>query len=401
MIEAETLSERVGHAFANSEPLRIAGAGSKHFLQTPGQPNTGSVLDLSQYAGVVSYEPTELVLTARSGTPISEIESLLAKEGQALPFDPPVYSGADTLGGVVACAASGPSHSYSGGVRDFILGTRIINGRGEDLRFGGEVMKNVAGYDVSRLQVGARGSLGVLLDLSVKVLPRHEAQETVSFTCDSSAVLEKLIALERQPLPLDAAAIVPLANEASDDKVRLLIRFSGSAAAVKRAVADIGGDVESHSAQWWASLRDLTHPFFCHVADKAGSNSSVPLWRFTLPAETPLESFAEAIPGLHRSDWLYDWGGRLRWVRADASFAEMAAVAQRLKGKVSCITNKPDDSVYDSEPATAPATALENLHMRIKASFDPRHILNRGVLPFEKKMSSMPVVEPLATSIST
>jgi len=369
-------------------------------LQPSGQSIIGSVLDISQYTGVVSYEPTELVLTAKSGTPITELESLLAKEGQALPFDPPLYSGADTLGGVVACATSGPSHSYSGGVRDFILGTRIINGRGEDLRFGGEVMKNVAGYDVSRLQVGARGSLGVLLDLSVKVLPRHEAQETVSFSCDRSTVVEKLTVLERQPLPLDAAAIVPCdgqTSEASDDKVRLLIRFSGSTAAVKRAVADIGGDVEAQSAQWWSSLRDLTHPFFGNVAGKAGSDSPVPLWRFALPADTPLDTFAEAVPGLQKNGWLYDWGGRLRWVRSDASYAEMSAVAHRLKGKVSCIASKSDSPMHDSEPATA----LENLHMRIKASFDPRHILNRGVLPFEKKMSSMPVVEPSATSVTT
>ena len=310
------------------------------------------MLDISQYAGVVSYEPTELVLTAKSGTPIAELESLLAKEGQALPFDPPSYSGADTLGGVVACATSGPSHSYSGGVRDFILGTRIINGRGEDLRFGGEVMKNVAGYDVSRLQVGARGSLGVLLDLSVKVLPRHEAQETVSFICDRSAVVEKLTALERQPLPLDAAAIVP---DASEDKVRLLLRFSGSTAAVKRAVADIGGDIETQSAQWWSSLRDLTHPFFGNVAGKAGSDSPVPLWRFTLPSETPLDTFAEAIPGLQRSDWLYDWGGRLRWVRSNASFAEMSAVAHRHNGKVCLLYTSP--SPRDLSTSRMPSSA--------------------------------------------
>ena len=396
MIEAETLSARVSQAYADSEPLRIAGAGSKHFLQATDQSAPGAVLDMSDYAGVISYEPTELVLTARCGTPIAELESLLAQEGQALPFDPPLYSGADTLGGVVACAASGPSRSYRGGVRDFILGTRIINGRGEDLRFGGEVMKNVAGYDVSRLQVGARGSLGALLDLSVKVLPRHETQETVSFICDSAAVLGKLIALERQPLPLDAAAIAP---HTSDNKVRLVIRFSGTAAAVKRAVSDIGGDVETDSEQWWLSLRDLTHPFFDKVADKDSADLQIPLWRFTVPADTPLDAFVSAVPGLQPNDWLFDWGGRLRWVKSDASLAAMSAVATSFKGQVSRLGSGSEDSVHAADMGSA--SALENLHMRIKASFDPRHILNRGVLAFEQKLSSMPVVEPLTTSITT
>lgn len=418
MTQPSEMLEQVADAFATRSPLRIEAGGSKTFLNPvvgevvpaaqSGQAKTDSTintLDLSQYSGVISYEPTELVITAKSGTPVSEIAKLLNEQGQELAFDPPLYRGSDTIGGVVACAVSGPSRVYRGGVRDYILGTNVINGRGEFLQFGGTVMKNVAGYDVSRLQVGARGALGVLMDLSVKVLPKHESQATTSFSYSHEDVRTRLRTLERQPLPLDAAALLP---DASTSGVTLIVRFSGSDAAVQRALHDVGGDVmaPSEAEPFWVSLRDLEHPIFSGIKKnlpEVDSDSQL-LWRFVLPADTQVSEFLNDLPDKKQSQWLFDWGGRLRWVRTSADQSTMRAIAHRFGGQVSVVGPQPE-SINDTKPDAAGIgdsnlQALDQLNQRIKSAFDPAFILNPGQWPFEAEPKHRPTVEPLQDSVT-
>ncbi len=400
MTESSELVQQVTDAFATGTGLNIHAGGSKTFMlganaeatiSHTGQaaPIATESLELGRYNGVIAYEPTELVITAKCGTPIREIAELLDNEDQELAFDPPVYSGNDTLGGVVATAASGPSRVYRGGVRDYILGTSLINGRGELLRFGGTVMKNVAGYDVSRLQVGARGALGVLLDLSVKVLPKNESQATTRFSYTRETVREALRVLERKPLPLNGAAIVPQGN----DETSLVVRFSGSDAAVQRALRDIGGDVmmESDAESFWTSLRDLEHPLFHGIKQStAETHTSDSLWRFALPADAPINEFLNELPDIPDRNWLFDWGGRLRWVRAAADHSTMQTIASRFNGRVSELAQLSKTlSAGKADAADNPGCADDNLkalnliNQRIKNSFDPAGILNPGQWSFE------------------
>ncbi len=407
MTQSSDLVQQVTEAFATGKPLNIKAGGSKAFLSranlrvaTPESQQlqtNADVLDVSQYNGVISYEPTELVITAKCGTPIKEIAELLDTEGQELSFDPPVYSGSDTIGGVVAAAVSGPSRIYRGGVRDYILGTSLINGRGELLRFGGTVMKNVAGYDVSRLQVGARGALGVLLDLSIKVLPKTESGATTRFSHTQTTVREALRSLERQPLPLDAAAIVPDGS----DNVALVVRFSGSDAAVQRALKDVGGDVmpPSDAENFWTALRDLDHPIFNDVKTMDPGSSWATLWRFVLSAETPVDEFLNELPGNTHDDWLLDWGGRLRWVRTDAEHSTMQAIARRFNARALALGSQAQTSGGTNGSDDNNLQALNLLNGRIKKSFDPAGILNPGQWPFEADPDDKTTVQALSDSV--
>jgi len=347
---AERLAERVREAASSGAPIAIGGAGTKRTL---GHDGVGEPLSTLAHSGIVNHEPTELVLTARAGTPIATLVASLAEARQMLPFEPP--DGGGTLGGVVACGLSGPRRPYAGAVRDFVLGTRVVNGHGQVLRFGGEVMKNVAGYDVSRVQVGAHGTLGLLLEVSMKVLPMPESELTLHHRLDEPDVADTLVALARRPLPLSASLV-----HGPDRYVRL----SGSAVAVEAAVRELGGTRVPDEQAPWESVRERRHPFF---------DGERPLWRLAVPEHAP----PIALPG----DWLLDWGGAQRWLRSEAPAADVFAAAAAAGGHATRYRRVLADGTPEAVdgPLFQPLEgALRRLHARLRDSFDPQRILNRG-----------------------
>lgn len=345
----EIWRERVRRAAASGQALRFRGGGSKDFY---GRTPVGEPLDTREHAGVVAYEPTELVVTVRAGTPLAELEALLAGQGQMLPFEPPGF-GAATVGGCVAAGLSGPRRQAAGGVRDYVLGVKLIDGRGEVLSFGGQVMKNVAGYDVPRLMVGSLGTLGLLLEVSLKVLPRPVAEASLRFALDERSALERLNTWGGQPLPLSASAW--------QDGV-LTLRLSGAAAAVQAAVARLGGEQlePTEASAFWLALREQTTPLL--------AGDATPLWRFALPTTAaPL-----GLPGAQ----LIEWGGGLRWLRADVAMADARARATALGGHATLYRGGArDGSIF--QPLEAPVLAI---HTRLKKAFDPAGIFNPGRL---------------------
>ncbi len=306
-------------------------------------------LEVGGHSGIVSYEPTELVITARAGSSLSSIENALAEAGQMLAFEPPHYGDDATLGGTLACGLSGPRRPYAGSVRDFVLGTRVLNGRGETLRFGGEVMKNVAGYDVSRLMVGALGTLGVILEASLKVLPQSTAETTLVREETGDAALEIMNALGGESHPVSASCY---------DGARLYIRLSGAESAVSAAAAQIGGEAMSDSVAFWRSVREQTLPFF---------SAEGPLWRISLPAGRP--------PVELDGSWLVEWGGALRWLRGDAAPDLVWARAREAGGHATLFRPGPTYAGDVFQPLPEP---IERLHLRLKDAFDPGRILNRN-----------------------
>ncbi|UCV04726.1 glycolate oxidase subunit GlcE [Dechloromonas denitrificans] len=327
-------------------PLRIRGAGSKDFY---GGMLAGDVLDVSAYRGIVAYEPTELYITARCGTPLAEIEAALAEKGQMLAFEPPHFSGA-TLGGCVAAGLSGPRRQQAGAVRDFVLGVKLIDGAGQVLDFGGQVMKNVAGYDVSRLLAGSLGTLGVLAEVTLKVLPKPVAEQTLLFEMSESEALARLNQWGGQPLPISASFW---------HAGQLSLRLAGTHAAVEAACRMLGGTAAVAPEQLWLVIREQTHPAF------AGGV----LWRLALPSTA-------AVPGLAGLRAI-EWGGGLRWYGGEAAGIRDAATAA---GGHAVLYRAPE-SLRCREGAFAPLSpALLALHRRLKKSFDPHGILNPGRL---------------------
>ncbi len=341
------LQERIRTATAAATPLAIRAGGSKAFCLPA---VAGEPLDVAGLTGIVDYEPTELVVTVRAGTPLAELQAALAAEGQMLAFEPPAFAATATVGGTVACGLSGPRRPYAGALRDFVLGVRCLNGRGEDLRFGGQVMKNVAGYDVDRLQAGAHGRLGVLLEISFKVLPLPEAETTMALELSPAAAVERMNRLAGRPLPLSAAAHVD---------GWLYLRFSGSAAAVAAARDDCGGSVLADAVAFWTAVREQQHDFF---------QTGRPLWRLSLPATAVVPD----IEGAGAADWLIDWGGAQRWLRSDAPAAAVHAAAQAAGGWARGWRGVADDRRWPAQPA-----ALQQLQHRLKAAFDPAAVFNR------------------------
>jgi glycolate oxidase FAD binding subunit len=339
----QQLKSRIESAGRDGTTLRVRGGGSKDFYG--GEPR-GEALEVGGYAGVVDYEPKELVLTVRAGTPLAEVERLVAAEGQMLPFEPPHFGLGATIGGTVACGFSGPRRAYTGAVRDFVLGARILDGKGQDLKFGGRVIKNVAGYDVSRLMTGALGTLGVLLDLSFKVLPRPAAEATLRFEMDQARAIQEVNHWAGQPLPLSASAWL--------DGL-LTIRLSGAVAGVTAARAKLGGEEVAPEAQFWEGLREHRLPFF------AGGE----LRRISLPATTP--------PLQLNGPVLIEWGGAQRWVAGDDDIAALRATVEKLGGHVTQFRGTKARGVFHPLPA-----GLTAIHRRLKTTFDPHGILNAG-----------------------
>ncbi len=356
------LVERVRAAQAANTPLAIAGQGSKAFY---GGRVHGEPLDMTALAGISSYEPTELVVTARAGTPIAELEATLDEKGQCLPFEPPrfgdVAAGRGTVGGMVATGLSGPSRASVGSLRDHVLGATLLNGRGEVLSFGGQVIKNVAGYDVSRLLAGSMGVLGAILEVSLKVLPLQPASATLRFELDEAAALKQLNAWGGQPLPISASAWWA---------GMLLIRLRGARAAVDAALARLGGEriADELALPFWDGLRDHEDEFFTKARTAVDSGSGVALWRLSLPQTAP----AIKLPG----EQLVEWGGGQRWWCSAAPAAAVREATQRAGGHATLFRGG-DKSGGVFAPLSAP---LMRIHRELKREFDPAGVFNRGRL---------------------
>lgn len=345
------LAERVRTATAERTALHIRGSGSKTFYGRSTD-DAAQPLDLAEYQGIIAYEPTELVVTAAAGTTLETLNAALVGGGQMLGFEPPQFGPGATLGGTVACGLSGPSRPWTGSVRDFVLGVKLINGKGEILRFGGQVMKNVAGYDVSRLLTGSLGTLGVLLEVSLRVLPRPGAERTLVQDADPAEAIERLAGWADKPYPLSGAVC---------DGERLYLRLSGSASGVSAAAETLGGDTLPDEQAWvfWNDLREQRLDFFA---------GDTPLWRLSLPPATPPLD----LPGAR----LLDWGGAQRWLRSDAD-PDTVFAAARTAGGHATLFRGGDRTGAVFQPLDP---ALMTLHRRLKTSFDPAGIFNPGRL---------------------
>lgn len=344
------LQQQVQHAYEQGHALHIVGGNSKNFY---GHVVFAEPLSVSEHCGVLTYEPTELVITARAGTPLKEIETLLNNAGQMLPFEPPSFSEHATIGGTIACNLSGPRRAYAGSARDYLLGCKIINGKGEILTFGGEVMKNVAGYDVSRLMAGAMGTLGVLLEVSLKVLPKAEIEITQSFHCSTAEAIDKMHTWSQTPLPISATSF---------HHSVLQVRLSGASKAVSAAVSHIGGDTMKNADQYWQDLKEQQLDFF---------NTEKPLWRLSLASD--IQSVPEE--NTDEDDFLYEWGGALRWLKSDAPANEIQSAVAELEGHASLFRQLEQSTIF--QPLTP---GLMRFHKNLKQAFDPHNILNPGKL---------------------
>ncbi|MCK9194058.1 MAG: glycolate oxidase subunit GlcE [Nevskia sp.] len=325
--------------------LCLRGSGSKDFY---GGTGPGLAVDLSHYRGIIDYAPEELVIVVRAGTPLAEVEAVLSEAGQMLPFEPPQYGGGGTIGGCIAAGLSGPRRPYAGASRDYVLGLRLIDGRGQSLQFGGAVIKNVAGYDVSRLMVGAMGTLGVLRDIALKVLPRPRVERTVCFACTEP---EAIVRMNRW------AGRMPALSASSHADGVLALRLSGSAAGVNAALRELGGELLDDAESYWRSLRDQHNYFFTQAE---------PLWRVSLPPTAPPLKIPLPL--------MIEWGGALRWLVGDLDYAAVQARVRGLGGHITAFRGAPRNiPVFQPLPP-----ALEQLHTRIRDVFDPHRIFNPG-----------------------
>jgi len=344
----QELQARILAAIESRTPVEIHGSGSKRFL---GRLPTGEPLEVSGHAGILNYQPKELVITARCGTCLSTIEAALAQQGQMLPFEPPHFELGATIGGTIACGLSGPARPYAGSARDLVLGARILTGRGQVLRFGGEVMKNVAGYDLSRLMTGAFGTLGLLLDLSLKVMPIPAAQRTLAQEQSQQEAIRLMNAWAGTPLPITASC---------HDGERLFVRLAGAATAVAQAAETIGGEtIDSQDDLWHMRIREQRDDFFAGEA---------PLWRLSVPSSVP----ALDLPGRQ----IIEWGGAQRWYRGEMS-AGAIRKATRAAGGHATLFRGGDRNGEIFQPLAPPLMAI---HRNLKRAFDPHGLLNPGRL---------------------
>lgn len=339
--QTDLVRDQVTRACSSKTPLVITGGSSKSFY---GREVEGETLHLDAHRGILSYEASELVITARSGTRLSEIESALDEHGQQLAFEPPLHAEQATLGGAIASGLSGPARAFRGAARDFVLGTKIVNGKGELMKFGGQVMKNVAGYDVSRLMVGAQGTLGVLMDISLKVLPKTEAETTLVFEVDAREGHAWLRDWLHKGHPVTASCHY---------QGKLSVRLSSTSNSIEQAHRKMGGEIAGN--EFWPQLRHQTHP--CFEQDS--------LWRLSVPPST----------AMHDEDaQLIEWGGALRWKVSNNNLFEQAL---RLHGHATRynIKARPSDEIF--QPLQPPMLAIQK---RIKHAFDPENVLNPGRL---------------------
>ncbi len=342
----QAFRDRIASATSSGAPLCIRGNGTKDWY---GQPPQGELLDTTAYSGIVAYDPTELVITARAGTTLREIGKALSEKNQMLAFEPPRFDGLATLGGIVASGLSGPRRQAVGSVRDFVLGAVLMDGKGEVLHFGGQVMKNVAGYDVSRLLAGSLGTLGLMLEVSVKVLPRPVAQTTLQFEMSQTDALKQMNIWGGQPLPISGSCW---------HQGVLTIRLSGARAAVDAAIQKMGGTTLADAESFWDSLREQSHPFFADLSEG--------LWRVSVP------TVAEPLP--LPGEPLIEWGGAQRWLKTTAQAVVVRAAAEKAGGHATLFKggDKSAGVFHPLQPAVA------RIHRNLKNTFDPAGIFNRG-----------------------
>jgi len=350
------LVEQLRAARAAKTPLDIRGGGTKAFY---GGPARGEPLDLRPLAGISSYEPSELVVTVRAGTPLAELEAALAEQGQCLPFEPPRFGPGGTVGGMVAAGLAGPARAAVGGVRDYVLGATLLNGQAEVLSFGGQVMKNVAGYDVSRALAGSMGVLGVICEVSLKVLPLPPATLTLRLEADQAAAIRRVNEWGGQPLPLNASAWWD---------GMLVLRLSGANAAVQSAFQKIGGELiaPDTAAAFWNGLRDHGDEFFAGAAKAVEAGAG--LWRLSVPATTP--------PLKLSGEQLVEWGGAQRWICTTAPAALLREVAASAGGHAVLFRSR-DKSAGAFAPLQP---AVERIQRELMRAFDPDGLFNRGRL---------------------
>jgi glycolate oxidase FAD binding subunit len=358
-----TLIERVQQARAERRTLCIRGGGTKAFL---GDVVRGAPLDMDVLSGISSYEPTELVVTVRAGTPLGELEATLAEQNQCLAFEPPRFAAGNdtaaaprggTVGGMVAAGLSGPSRAAVGAVRDHVLGATLLNGKGELLSFGGQVMKNVAGYDVSRLLAGSMGVLGAICEVSLKVLPRPAATATLRFEADQAEAIRQLNQWAGRPLPLHASAWW---------QGLLVLRLCGAAAAVDAAARALGGEAvpPDLAAAFWDGLRDQSDEYF--AAARSALDQGATLWRLSLPQVAP--------PLALEGDCLVEWGGAQRWLSTHLSATEVRDAAAAAGGHATLFMGK-DRNAGVFAPLKSP---LDRIHRELKRAFDPDGVFNPG-----------------------
>lgn len=360
------LVERVREARESGTPMAIRGRGTKAFY---GEAIVGQPLDVTELSGISSYEPSELVITARAGTPLADVEAALSERGQVLAFEPPRFPDPSrpgqrggTVGGMVATGLAGPARVSAGSVRDYVLGATLLNGRAEVLTFGGQVIKNVAGYDVSRLLAGSMGILGVLCEVSLKVLPRPSYSMTVRLEMEQAPALDLLQRLGGQAVPLHASAWW---------QGSLLLRFSGATPAVKAAVQEVGGDVidPAMAKAFWTGLRDQADEYFDQA--RRALMRGAALWRLSVPAG------ARVLP--LQGEQLIEWGGALRWWVTEDPADRVRAVARSVGGHATLYRARDKAAILHGgtvfEPLKPP---LDRIHRELKQSFDPDRLLNRG-----------------------
>ena len=339
----EQIQQKILDAYHEATPLSIQGGNSKAFY---GNTVNAEKLDVAQHTGIVNYAASELVISARSGTSLREINAALAEHKQMLAFEPPCFSDSATIGGTVACNLSGPRRAYAGAARDFVLGCKIVNGKGELMSFGGEVMKNVAGYDVSRLMAGAMGTLGVITEVSLKVLPLPKTEITLVLECGDVKALDNMHRWSRSPLPITASCY---------DGDRLFVRLGASEEAVTAARKQIGGEVYEDGEEYWRKIREHKHAFF---------ESSEALWRLSVAST--------AQPMKLDGKFLYEWGGALRWCKTDADADVIRVAAASAGGHATLFRGQGNNKFHPL------SEGLLHVHQKLKYAFDPQHILNPG-----------------------
>ena len=372
----ETFREQIQNAVSNKTQLSIEGGGTKSWY---GNPNSHTKLDTRPYSGILEYQPEELVITACAGTPLKEIEAALKAKNQMLAFEPPHFGEKATFGGAIAAGLAGPNRISVGNLRDFVLGARILDGKGQDLSFGGQVMKNVAGYDISRLLPGSMGTLSLLLEASVKVLPRPAATATLRCHISQEKALRTLNEWAGQPLPMSASCWI--GNPAGEGQ--LTIRLAGAAAAIKAAIPLMSSlvdasEVDTQSAEaFWNDLREHQLPLFENLA------ADQTLYRLALPAACgPL-----TIPGAGH-EIILEWHGQQRWIKAlgdEATFNSIKQLATSHGGHATRFRQgasiNPQFQRFTMLSEQAHSKALELVQERLRSAFDPTGVFATKRLP--------------------
>lgn len=349
----DVLAQRIRQADDDRNPLRIVGGDTKaNYGRAVDGERLVERLDTREHRGITSYDPVELIVSVRTGTPLAALEAALAENGQMLPFEPPHLGVGASVGGMVATGLSGPRRPWVGAVRDFVLGIRLIDHRGRALRFGGEVMKNVAGYDLSRLMVGAQGCLGLISEVSLKVLPIHRARHSLRLEMPLDRARENLAGWGRHPIPITAAAWHAGA---------LHLRLEGGEGSVANSRRALGGD--DLDDDFWEELREQRLALFHR-------DNASPLWRLSLPTHAP----ELGLDGVDEQAAVHDWGGAQRWLRSDVNADTLRAACAALGGHATCLTPGA------AEPFTALSPLVARYHRQLKERLDPKGIFNPGRL---------------------